>query len=51
MVSEIFNRCLFWEGKIRQQYAMGTPEERSRAYAQHVIIMDIKAKITTLLEE
>ena len=51
MVSEIFNRCLFWEEKIRKQYAQGTPEDRSRAYAQHVIIMYLKAKITTLLEE
>ena len=51
MVSEIFNRCLFWEEKVRKEYAKGTPEDRSRAYAQHVVLMDLKAFITEKLEK
>ena len=51
MVSEIFNRCLFWEEQIRKGYASGTMEDRSRYYSQHVVIMDLKAFITQKLEE
>ena len=51
MVSEIFNRLLFWEEQIRKGYKSGTMEDRSRFYAQHVLIMDLKGFITTKLEE
>lgn len=51
MVSEIFNRCLFWEEQIRKGYASGTMEDRSRYYSQHVVIMDLKAFITEKLEK
>ena len=51
MVSEIFNRCLFWEEQIRKGYASGTMEDRSRYYSQHVVIMDLKAFITETLEK
>ena len=51
MVSEIFNRCLFWEEQIRKGYESGTPEDRSRYYSQHVVIMDLKGFITRKLEE
>lgn len=51
MVSEIFNRCLFWEEQIRKGYESGTPEDRSRYYSQHVVIMDLKGFIMRKLEE
>jgi hypothetical protein len=51
MVSEIFNRCLFWEEQIRKGYESGTMEDRSRYYSQHVVIMDLKGFITRKLEE
>lgn len=51
MVSEIFNRCLFWEEQIRKGYESGTMEDRSRYYSQHVVIMDLKGFITQKLEE
>ena len=51
MVSEIFNRCLFWEEQIRKGYARGTMEDRSRYYSQHLVIMDLKAFITEKLEK
>ena len=50
MVSEIFNRLMFWEEQIRKGYEGGTMEDRSRYYSQHVVILDLKGFITRKLE-
>lgn len=51
MVSEIFNRLVWWEEKIREGYAMSTDVQRDGLYQQHKLVVDLKGFITRKLEE